>query len=270
MDFIYSIAAEAKNVIDNVGFATGLNFYKLFWIFFIACFLGVVLETIFVFVTTKKLMNRTGLVMGPFNLVYGIGAVLMTLVLYPLRNSREIFIFLGGALLGGAYEYMCSWAQEKLFGTVSWDYSQMRFNLNGRINLLYCFFWGILGSFWVHDIYPMLSRWIETYIPNDIGIPLTWLLFIFMMVNTILSTLSVARMSLRQKGMSAVTSTGRFWINIIPMRNLQKYTQAWSRWRKNREKTKNICKDKKYVHYYRNLCYCKLYFRFFYKHLLKY
>ena len=28
-------------------FAHGLNFYKLFWIFFVGCFLGVVIETLY-------------------------------------------------------------------------------------------------------------------------------------------------------------------------------------------------------------------------------
>ena len=44
--------------------------------------------------------------------------------------------------LGGAYEYLCSVFTELVFGKVFWDYSWMPFNLGGRINLLYCFFWG--------------------------------------------------------------------------------------------------------------------------------
>ena len=57
-------------------FAHGLNFYKLFWVFFLCCFLGVVIETIFCWIASGRLSQRTGLVWGPFNLIYGIGAVL--------------------------------------------------------------------------------------------------------------------------------------------------------------------------------------------------
>lgn len=34
-------------------------------------------------------MRRTGLVWGPFNLIYGFGAVLLTLCLYRLRRKND-------------------------------------------------------------------------------------------------------------------------------------------------------------------------------------
>ena len=48
-----------------------------------------------------------------------------------------------------------------MFGTVFWDYSAIPFNLGGRINLLYCFFWGIVAVVWLKMLYPILSGWIE-------------------------------------------------------------------------------------------------------------
>lgn len=53
-------------------FAHGLNFYKLFWIFFVGCFLGVVIETLYCLVTRHRFESRQGLIYGPFNLVYGL------------------------------------------------------------------------------------------------------------------------------------------------------------------------------------------------------
>ena len=122
-------------------FADGMNFYKLFWIFVIGYFLGVVIETLWCLIRYRKLESRKGLVWGPFNLVYGFGALVMTLGLYPLRDNRDLFIFAAGALLGGVFEYICSVVQEKVTGTISWDYRNFPLNLHGRINLLYCFFW---------------------------------------------------------------------------------------------------------------------------------
>ena len=121
-------------------FADEMNFYKLFWIFVIGCFLGVVIETLWCLIRYRKLESRKGLVWGPFNLVYGFGALVMTRGLYPLRNNRDLFIFAAGALLGGVFEYICSVVQEKVTGTISWDYRNFPLNLHGRINLLYCFF----------------------------------------------------------------------------------------------------------------------------------
>lgn len=48
-----------------------------------------------------------------------------------------------GTFIGGAYEYICSVFTEIVFGKIFWDYLGLPFNLGGRINLLYCFFWGI-------------------------------------------------------------------------------------------------------------------------------
>ncbi|MBQ8333199.1 MAG: hypothetical protein IJX93_05440, partial [Clostridia bacterium] len=59
----------------EVSFAHGLNFYKLFWVFTIGCFIGVVIETFWCLLRYRKLESRKGLVWGPFNLVYGFGAL---------------------------------------------------------------------------------------------------------------------------------------------------------------------------------------------------
>ncbi len=184
-------------------FAHGANFYKLFWVFFICCFLGVAIETAFCFITTGRLTQRTGLVWGPFNLVYGCGAVLLTVCLLPLVRKSDRWCFFGGAALGGAFEYFCSWLQETIFGTVSWDYSGYPFNLNGRINLLYCLFWGVLALVWVKECYPRLSGFIERRVPKAWGVALTWLLAAFMLANTLVSGFAVLRQSQRRVGIPA-------------------------------------------------------------------
>ena len=52
-------------------------------------------------------------------------------------------------LLGGITEYLCSYIQEKAFGTISWDYSYLLFNINGRTSLLHCTYWGIAGILYI-------------------------------------------------------------------------------------------------------------------------
>ena len=188
-------------------FAYGLNFYKLFWIFVIGCFLGVIIEMFWCMFRYHKLESRKGLVWGPFNLVYGFGALVMTLGLWPVMDSRPAVLFMLGSVLGGAYEYVCSVIQERVVGTVSWDYRNFPLNLNGRINLLYCFFWGILALFWGKGLYPVMSAMIER-IPLSIGIPLTWFGVMFFIIDTIHSALVVYRMNERQGGNCSVS---RFW-----------------------------------------------------------
>lgn len=187
---------------ESVSFAHGLNFYKLYWVFVIGCFLGVVIETLWCVVRYHKLESRKGLIYGPFNLVYGFGALVMTIGLYPLRDKRDLFSFALGTVIGGAYEYICSFIQEKLVGTISWDYRNFPLNLHGRINLLYCFFWGILALLWERDLFPHMSGLIER-IPNTTGIVLTWIGVVFFILDSILSACVVHRTNERRKGNAA-------------------------------------------------------------------
>lgn len=183
-------------------FAQGKSFYKLFWVFFIGCFLGVVVERTWCFVRYGLYEPRVGLIYGPFNLVYGIGAWALTLALYPFRNRSKIFSFLGGALVGSAVEYACSWFQEMVFGSVSWDYSNQPLNLNGRICLLYSVYWGILGVLWIKDLYPRMAKGILK-IPNRVGKPLTFVLAAFMLFNTVMTGLTTLRWMERRQGLPA-------------------------------------------------------------------
>lgn len=173
-------------------FAEGCSFYKLVALFFIGAFLGDITETVFCLITMGRLMSRSSVVYGPFSIVWGLGCSLLTLFLYRYRGKSDRSIFLAGTLLGGAYEYICSVFTELVFGTVFWDYSGFAFNLGGRINLLYCFFWGIAAVIWLKGIYPLLSRWIER-IPRRAGTILFNILIVFMLVNIVVSSLALAR-----------------------------------------------------------------------------
>ena len=139
----------------------GCGFYKLACLFFLGSLLGDITETIFCYITMGELMSRSSVVYGPFSIVWGMGCVLLTLILYQYRERSDSFIFLFGTFLGGAYEYICSVLGELFFGTIFWDYSGIPFNLGGRINLLYCFFWGIAAVVWMKFLYPRLSALIE-------------------------------------------------------------------------------------------------------------
>ncbi len=184
-------AAKTPPERDNV-FAKGCGFHKMVYLFLIAAFLGDIIETIFCRLTTGVWMSRSSLVWGPFSIVWGFGAVLLTAVLYKYRDRSDRYVFLVGTVAGGAYEYICSVLSELVFGTVFWDYSHLPFNLGGRINLLYCFFWGIAAVVWLKGIYPRLSGWIEK-LPMSVGRAGTWIIVVFMLVNMAVSALALAR-----------------------------------------------------------------------------
>lgn len=186
-----SVSRKRKRV-----FAEGCCFYKLVWLFLIGALLGDITETLFCRITVGRWMSRSSVVYGPFSVVWGLGCAMFTAFLYKYKDSRDGKIFLAGTILGGAYEYICSVFTELVFGTVFWDYSRIPFNLGGRINLLYCFFWGIAAVVWLKMIYPKLSALIER-LPLKAGTILTWICIVFMLWNGAVSCLALARYSAR-------------------------------------------------------------------------
>ena len=183
-------------------FAYGCSFYKIVWLFVIGAFLGDLVETVFCRLTAGVWMSRSSVVWGPFSLVWGLAVAAATLLLYRYRERSDHFLFLMGTCLGGAYEYVCSVVLEVLFGKVFWDYSKIPFNLGGRINLLYCFFWGIAAVIWIKAMYPALSSLIEK-IPIRAGKILSWCMILFFICNILVSSMALLRSDQRAQGIPA-------------------------------------------------------------------
>lgn len=139
---------------------------------------------------------------GPFSIVWGLAIAVITVLLYRYQNKPDWTIFLAGTLLGGAYEYVCSVFTEIVFGKVFWDYSEFHFNLGGRINLLYCFFWGIAAVVWLKVFYLIMSGWIEK-IPVRAGKILSLILVVFMCCNIVVSSMALIRSTQRKNDVPA-------------------------------------------------------------------
>ena len=190
---------------DKTVFAAGCCMQKLVWLFFIGCLLGDITGTIFCRITAGVWMSRSSLVWGPFSIVWGFAIAAVTDLLYKYKDRSDRFLFLMGTALGGAYEYLCSVLSEMVFGTVFWDYSEIPFNLGGRINLLYCFFWGFAAVAWFKIFYPVISGWIEK-LPICAGRILTWVIVVFMCCNMAVSTMALIRSNERSQGIPATQS----------------------------------------------------------------
>lgn len=190
-------------------FAYGLSLSKLFWLFLIGSFCGTLLETVWAFFVEGHFEMRVGVVMGPFIPVYGGGAVAITLCLYKLYNKNDIIVYAASAVIGATFEYYCSYFQEMFLGTISWDYSDTPFNLDGRTNLLFAFIWGFLGLVWLRYLYPLISRLIEK-IPKKPGNIITIILAVFMVVNGVLTIVSIDRKNKRAENIPPQTVIGKF------------------------------------------------------------
>ena len=182
---------------------------KLFWIFLLASLVGALVEILFVGVTTGRWMSRSGLLYGQFSAIWGLGAVLMTVLLHRLSGKNDRYIFICGALLGGGYEYLCSWVGEKVFGVLFWDYSDFVFNLGGRINLLFCLFWGMAAVAWVKVLYPRMSRLVDRFI-NWKHKTFVLVVTVLMVANIVVSLAALWRYGERQAGDAPDNAVERF------------------------------------------------------------
>ena len=206
---------------DKTVFAAGCCMQKLVWLFFIGCLLGDITETIFCRITAGVWMSRSSLGWGSFSIVWGFAIAAVTDLLYKYKDRSDRFLFLMGTALGGAYEYLCSVLSEMVFGTVFWDYSEIPFNLGGRINLLYCFFWGFAAVAWFKIFYPVISGWIEK-LPICAGRILTWVIVVFMCCNMAVSTMALIRSNERSQGIPATQSWQQTMDERFPDERMEK------------------------------------------------
>ena len=201
------LQAEAEQ--RKTVFAYGLCFYKIALLLVVGAFLGDIVETIFCRLTAGIWMSRSSFVWGPFSIVWGVALAAATMLLYRYRKYSDRFLFFMGTFLGGAYEYTCSVMTEIMFGKVFWDYSKIPFNLGGRINLLYCFFWGIAAVVWFKILFPPVEKWIEK-IPAVAGKILTWVLLGFMVCNILVSCVALVRYDERGNGVQATNAVQKW------------------------------------------------------------
>ena len=177
-------------------FAKGLCIDKLIWVFLVSALIGDLIEMCYCRLTGGVWMSRSSVLYGPFSIVWGLGAVVLTVTLQRLAGKADRHVFLGGFIIGGVYEYMCSLFTEIVFGTVFWDYSYMPLNIGGRTNVLYCFFWGVLSVIWIKIIYPRMSDLIEK-LPVLAGQLITWAIVILMVCNGLLTGAAMLRYKAR-------------------------------------------------------------------------
>lgn len=167
-----------------------MNFYIYFILFLIYSFIGWVIEIIDTLIKTKKIVNR-GFLIGPYCPIYGWGGTLMTLLLNRYVND-PIVLFVMAVLICSILEYSTSFLMEKLFKARWWDYSNNKFNINGRICLETMIPFGLLGCFLLYILNPFLTS-ILLKIPNNVLVPISIILLILFIMDNIVSFIIITR-----------------------------------------------------------------------------
>ena len=152
-------------------------FFIYFILFLIYSFLGWTIEVIVTFNKEKKFVNR-GFLLGPYCPIYGFSSIIMILYLSRYRDSF-ITIFLLAVVVCSIIEYLVSYLMEKLFNARWWDYSNRKFNINGRVCLENSIWFGLLGTLLIYVVNPFLYNLISKMSDNVLLIVGNFLLIIF-------------------------------------------------------------------------------------------
>lgn len=143
------------------------NLIRMFLCFLCYSAAGWLCESIYCSIPERRWINR-GFLFGPVCPVYGVGALIAAALLAPIAWSIPL-LFLCGAVLMSVVEYLTGWLLETLFHAKWWDYSDQKWNLQGRVCLHNSILFGLMCTALVRWIHPLIAGWME-------NIPQGWLL----------------------------------------------------------------------------------------------
>lgn len=202
-------ALAVEEYLDRMDF----GWYQAVFIFVAGSVAGLVLEEVWMFVTAGLTQSRVGLVWGPFSPLYGVGALLLTLLSFCLRRSRatDLQLFLTSVLVGGGLEQLTGWGMQALFDAQSWTYLGLPDHITQWVAWRFLLMWGLLGLVWAKHVMPELL-----YL---VGEPLTHrqvafvvMLAIYLSLDVFMTVSSFQRRAAREAGAPAHNGFER-WID---------------------------------------------------------
>lgn len=172
-----------------------------FMIFYVGSLMGCLLEEIWCMLTKHKFEIRGSMVYEPLIPIYGLAALLITLIANRVGyNLWKVFIL--GSIISALIEYLSSYFQEKIFHTKAWDYSKYPLNLNGRINLPYTLGFGFFAVLFIKQL-KLMAEFVINHFNLDILYMVNILLLIVFIMDSVISVMALYRQKKRREGYKA-------------------------------------------------------------------
>lgn len=167
----------------------------LYFILFVTySVIGWIFEVISCSILQKKLVINRGFLLGPYCPIYGFSALLMIFLL-KLYLDDPIVLFIMATIICTVMEYFTSYIMEKLFKARWWDYSEKKFNLNGRVCLENSCLFGLLGLFLMYIMNPFYVKLLSN-LPNLLLIMFSVMLFCIFVLDVLFSTVIITKLKL--------------------------------------------------------------------------
>lgn len=206
-----------------------IKYHNVFILFMIGCMLGVILEGAFCFFMRGKWETHVTFLWGPFNIVYGLGAVVMYLASYALEGKHLFTEFICFALFGSAIEWLMGFIQDKVFNSYSWSYGIMP--IGKYLCVPFTLAWGFLGVVFMKVFMPFISKCFK-HTDSPKWQKMSKVLTVFMCVNLLLSVAVFTRWGQRVKNPEPRTQIEK----LIDKKYSNEYLQArFIEWKMNTE-----------------------------------
>ena len=174
---------------------------KCFWVFLIGSFMGCIIEEIWCLIRNKCFQIRSSLIHMPLIPIYGFASLIIVLI--ADRAGYNLWkVFIVGAVVATIVEYSCSYIQEKIFHTKSWDYSNYKFNLNGRVNLVYSIGFGLFSVLLIKQINNAVLL-MDAHTNDILFYIMTLVVFLFFIFDVIVSSFACYRQRMRKEGIES-------------------------------------------------------------------
>lgn len=167
-----------------------ITIHHLFWYFLIFSIVGLVIETLYCYVSVGILESRKGFIWGPLCPVYGVCGAAIIWMLDKLNYKKAWQLFIAGFVLGSITEYLLSYMLEAIYGIRFWNYEYLKFNLNGRISLIFSIYWGALSVVLMKVFKPLIDKFVERIKPNN-KIIIETAIFVFLVIDCFVTIWSI-------------------------------------------------------------------------------
>lgn len=170
--------------------------------FIIYSFFGWIVESLYKTYLSKKPVN-SGFLYGPLCPIYGFGAIIMLIFLKGYKDNVTL-LFITAFFILSIWEYIVGWLLEKTFKTKYWDYSNNKFNIDGRVCLKNSCFWGILAIIFIEFLHPPIQNLMES-VSREFLIYANIILFAIMLVDAIVSIIKVYNINISINLLNEIT-----------------------------------------------------------------
>lgn len=180
-----------------------MEMYNAVLYFFVYGFLGWCTEVAFAATKEKTFVNR-GFLNGPICPIYGFGVVSVAALLSPYK-SQMILLYVASIIVVTALEWLTGFVLEKIFHNKWWDYSDMPFNLNGYVCLLFSLIWGAACVTIVKWIHPLIAKGINV-VPRWLGTVLIVVLTIAICADLYVTVSKILKLNKRLEKMEEIAA----------------------------------------------------------------